>query len=269
MQKLYEPLTASFRRNKGFLDYDRFDAITKKYTRLFEDSSTIAQLLQANGYPIEEKLNGFYFEPMFTNYKDETYVVVDIETNGSKPGYSQVIEIGAVKIKNLEIIDRLETYVHCAYVPDMITDLTGIKTSDLKDAPSRKTALLMLKKFLGDAIFVAHNAKFDHSFLSASFQRFGLGCIGNPMLCTIDLARRTIESKKYGLAGLCELLEIDMISHHRAYSDALCSWEIMKESLSKLPEYVKTSDDLLQFAQSSMKERNNKKSKKLKSSSNS
>ena len=255
MQKLYEPLTAAFRCNKGFLNYDRFDAIVKKHTQFFEDTQTIYELLKLNGYPIEEKLNGYYFKPMFTSYKEQTYVVVDIETNGSKPGYSQVIEIGAVKIKNLEIIDRLETFVHCAYVPDMITELTGIKTSDLIDAPSRKSALMMLKEFLEDSVFVAHNAKFDHSFLSASFARFGLGDIANLKLCTIDLARRTIKSQKYGLAGLCDVLNINMHSHHRAYSDAICSWKIMKESLKHLPKYVKTTDDLIQFSTSTKKER--------------
>ena len=261
MQKLYEPLTTPFKKNRGFLNYDRFDSIVKKYTQFFENSQTIYELLKANGYPIEEKLNGYYYKPYFTNYKEQTYVVVDIETNGSKPGYSQVIEIGAVKIKNLEIVDRLETFVYCAYVPDSITELTGIKSSDLKDAPSRKSALMMLKEFLEDSIFVAHNVNFDHSFLSASFARFGLGDIANIKLCTIDLARRTIKSQKYGLAGLCEVLNIDMQSHHRAYSDALCSWKIMKESLSNLPKYVKTTNDLIEFSTSTKKERKKKSSK--------
>jgi len=255
MQRIYEPLTAAFRQNKGFLDYDRFYKLVKKYCSLDEDGFTIAELLKASGYPIEEKLNGYYFKPMHTDYKAQEYVVVDIETNGSKPGRSQVIEIGAIKVKDGKIVDKLETFVACAYLPDMIIDLTGIQPSDLVGAPSRKKALRMLKEFLGDAVFVAHNVEFDYTFLSASFKRFGLGSIGNMRICTIELAKRTIDAPKYGLVGLCDILKIDMLSHHRAYSDALCSWEIMKESFKNLPEYVKTTDDLILFSNSSKKDR--------------
>jgi len=255
MQGLYEPLTVAFRKNAGFLDYEKFYALVKKHTTISEDGFIIAELLKASGYPIEEKLDGYWYKPIHTPYQEQEYAVIDIETNGSKPGRSQVIEIGGVKVKNGEIIDRLETYVACAYLPQNIIDLTGITLLDLIDAPSRKEALKMLREFMGDAVFVAHNVGFDYTFLTASFKRFGLGSIGNPRLCTIDLARRTIESQKYGLAGLCETLNIDIGTHHRAYSDALASMKIMQESFKRLPDYVKTTDDLIQFSLSSKKER--------------
>ncbi len=255
MQSLYEPLTYAFRKNGGFLNYERFYNLVKKHTQISEDGWTIAQLLQASGYPIEEKFDGYCFKPMQTSYKEQEYVIVDIETNGSKPGRSQVIEIGAIKLKNGKIIDRLETFVACAYLPQNIIELTGITPFDLIDAPSRKNALLMLKEFLGDAVFVAHNVGFDYTFLTASFKRFGLGSIGNVRLCTIDLSRRTIKSQKYGLVGLCETLNLNLGTHHRAYSDALAAMRIMQESFKKLPNYVKTTDDLIRFSLSSKKER--------------
>jgi DNA polymerase-3 subunit epsilon len=260
MQSLYEPLTINFRKNGGFLEYDKFLNLIKKYTKLYEDPYTIALLLQASGYPIEEKLNGFLYKPMHTSYKEQTYCVIDIETNGAKPGYSQVIEIGGVKVKGGKIIDRLETFVSCAYIPDHIIELTNITPNDLKNAPSRKEALSMLKNFLGDNVFVAHNVAFDYTFLSASFKRFGLGSIGNVRLCTIDLAKKTISSQKYGLAGLCETLNIKMASHHRAYSDALSAFKIMQESFKYLPKEVKTTDDLILFSTSKLKK--SKKNKK-------
>ena len=110
-----------------------------------------------------------------------------------------------------------------------------------------------------DAIFVAHNANFDYGFLNASFDRFGLGSIGNPKLCSIDLARRTFESQRYGLAYLIESLNIETATHHRALSDALCANMVMKKSLETLPQYVKSADDLLKFSISSKKERRLKK----------
>ncbi len=264
MQSLYEPLTLAFRKNGGFLNYDTFYNLVKQHTQISEDGWTIAQLLQASGYPIEEKFDGYCFKPMRTSYKEQEYAIIDIETNGAKPGRSQVIEIGGVKLKNGKITDRLETFVACAYLPQSITDLTGITPFDLIGAPSRKEALTMLKEFLGDAVFVAHNVDFDYTFLTASFKRFGLGSIGNVRLCTIDLARRTIKSQKYGLAGLCETLELDLGTHHRAYSDALAAMKIMQESFKHLPNYVKTTDDLIRFSKSTKKERKENESKKLK-----
>ncbi len=258
MQNLFEPLTNAFRKNGGFLSYDRFYSLIKKHSTITEDEATIAELVIASGYPIKEVKNGYKFKPMHTSYKHQKYVVIDIETNGSKPGRSQVIEIGAVKVKDGKIVDRLESYVFCAYLPQNIVDLTGIQPQDLIGAPSRREALTKLKIFLGDAVFVAHNVEFDYTFLSASFKRFGLGCIGNMRLCTIELAKRTIESEKYGLLGLCDTLNIDMLAHHRAYSDALCSWKIMEQSLKNLPKYIKTTDDLIKFSNSSKKERKRK-----------
>ncbi len=74
-------------------------------------------------------------------------------------------------MKNGEIIDRLETLVQSTFIPENITNLTGIKTEDLRNAPTRQKVLREFKEFLGDTIFVAHDAKFDYSFLNASFNR--------------------------------------------------------------------------------------------------
>jgi DNA polymerase-3 subunit epsilon len=158
-------------------------------------------------------------------------------------------------VQNGKIIDRYETFVECAFLPEYITKITGIEPTDLIDAPSRKEALIGLRHFMEDAVFVAHNADFDYSFLDASFERFGLGNIGNPKLCTIELARRTFESERYGLAYLIESLEIKTATHHRAMSDALCAFEVMKKSFETLPEYVKSADELLRFSTSSRKTR--------------
>ena len=264
MQKVFEELTTAFRRAGGEISYAAFERIVRKHATLFEDTETIFMLLQASGYPIEEAAAGFRLRTMFTPWRQERYCIVDIETNGSKPGRSQVIEIGAVMLEEDKIVDRFETYVACAYLPEHIIKLTGIEPVDLADAPSRKEALTALRHFLGDAVFTAHNAGFDHSFLNASFQRFGLGPIGNPVLCTIDLARRTFESERYGLAYLNESLGLGMQAHHRAYNDALAASKVLEKSFETVPAEVVTTDELLQFAKSSRKERSEKKRKKSK-----
>jgi DNA polymerase-3 subunit epsilon len=255
MRKVYDELTTAFRRNNGILSKKAYERITNKHATLFEDSNTILLLLQASGYPIEEDHGIYRFRPYFTRYEDEVFCVVDIETNGSKPGSSQVIEIGAVKVQRGKVIDSMETYVSCAYLPEQIIKLTGIEPEDLSGAPSRREALSMLRVFLDDAVFVAHNVKFDYNFLTASFERFGLGSIGNPSMCTIELAKRTFESQRYGLAYLNETLDLGSRALHRAYCDAKAAAKVMLKSFETLPEHVKTTDDLLKFSVSGKKER--------------
>jgi DNA polymerase-3 subunit epsilon len=263
MQKVFEELTIAFRKHGGVLHQEQYKQLVTKHTTLLEDTETIFFLLQASGYPITQLNDEHYrLETYFTSHAEQRYCIIDIETNGSKPGTSQVIEIGAVMVKNGEIIDRFETFVECAYLPEYITKITGIEPTDLIGAPSRKEALTALRHFMGDAVFVAHNANFDYTFLNASFDRFGLGHIGNPKLCTIDLAKRTFESERYGLAYLIDFLEIEMATHHRAYSDALCAAKVMEKSLENLPAYVKSVDELLRFSTSSKKERRVKKENK-------
>jgi DNA polymerase-3 subunit epsilon len=256
MRKVFDELTISFRRHGGELSEEMYAHIATKHTTLFENSDTIYFLLKASGFPINLTSEGRYrLETYFTPYQDQRYCIVDIETNGSKPVNSQVIEIGAVMIEKGICVDRLETFVQCAFLPEYITKITGIEPTDLVGAPSRKEALMMLRSFMGDAVFVAHNADFDYSFLNASFNRAGLGDIGNPRLCTIELAKRTFESERYGLAYLNEFLGIDTANHHRAFSDALSASKVMEKSFMTLPAEIKTTDDLLRFSASSRKER--------------
>ncbi len=255
MQNLINELNTSFGRNDGKLSKNSYDRIATKYCSLFDDSQAILLLLQASGYPIQEEVDRYINKHFFTSYRDQKYCVVDIETNGSKPSNSQVIEIGAIMVQNGSIIDKLETFVECAYLPEHIVKITGIEPEDLRGAPSRRAALTMLREFMQDAVFVAHNANFDYSFLNASFNRFALGNIGNQKLCSIELAKRTFKSEKYGLAYLIDSLGIETASHHRALSDAICANIVMQKSFLTIPDYVNTTQDLLNFAKSSKKQR--------------
>ena len=259
MQKVYDELTAAFRRNKGYISAPSYRRIVKKYTTLFEDTDTLFFLLQAAGYPIVEEGDNYRLESFFTYYEAQKYCVIDIETNGSKPETAQVIEVGAVMVQNGKVIDRFESFVECAFLPEYITKITGITPEDLKDAPSGIDVLTKLRIFMEDAVFVAHNANFDYGFLNHSFDRFGLGSIGNQKLCSIDLARRTIKCERYGLAYLSETLDLGDHVPHRAFSDALTTANLLALTFQNLPPYVRTADDLLRFSISSRKERTNNK----------
>ena len=259
MQKVYDELTAAFRRNEGYLSAPSYRRIVKKHTTLFEDTDTLFFLLQAAGYPIVEDGANYRLESFFKPYAEQKYCVIDIETNGSKPEAAQVIEVGAVMVQNGEVIDRFESFVECAFLPEYITKITGIVPKDLENAPSRLDVLTKLRVFLDDAVFVAHNANFDYGFLDHSFERFGLGSIGNQKLCSIDLARRTIKCERYGLAYLSDTLDLGDHVPHRAFSDAMATANLLALTFKNLPSYVKTTDDLLRFSISSRKERTNSK----------
>lgn len=261
MQKSAEALETKLL--KGKITKEEFDTIVKKHCSVQETSDAICILLQAHGFPIEKDDldETFYLTTLQQQIKDATFCIVDLETNGGKPDNSQIIEVGAVKIKNGEIIDSFESLVHCNFVPKYVTKITGIATQDLRDAPKLKDVLTKFKLFLGDDIFVAHNVDFDYKFLSNSFKRYGLGEIVNRKVCTIDLARKTIESQKYGLQHLNEELNLENESHHRALSDAKATAKLLNIVLSKLPQDVKTVEDLIAFSKENLKKRKSRKKK--------
>lgn len=181
-----------------------------------------------------------------TKIKDEIFCIVDIESTGSiKSG--KIIEIGAIKIQNFQEIDRFESFIKVDEIPENITELTGITTAMVQDSPSLKQVLSEFKLFLKDSIFVAHNVRFDYNFLSKVMQENGFGILLNRKICTIDLAKKCIESPKYGLEALKEILNIQY-PHHRALSDALAACEILKYCMGKIPFYIKTTEELLKFS---------------------
>lgn len=180
------------------------------------------------------------------NIDDQTFCVVDIETSGGINS-GQIIEIGAIKIKDGIELDRFETLVYASNIPENISALTGIRVEDLKGAPSLASVLEKFRLFLAECVFVAHNVKFDYGFINASFEKFGLGTMLNRKICTIDLARRTIPSLKYGLGALKEVLGIQN-THHRAMNDAIAAAEIFKAAVKNTPSVVRYTEDLIEFS---------------------
>jgi DNA polymerase-3 subunit epsilon len=263
MQKSAEALENALLK-EGVISKEKFDAIVKKHSSVQESSDALCLLLQASGFPIEKDdvSESYFLTTLSQKIKDAVFCIVDLETNGGKPDNSQIIEIGAVKIQNGVVIDSFDSLVHCAYVPQYVTKITGIATEDLKDAPKLKEVLTKFKEFLSGAIFVAHNVDFDYKFLSNSFKRQGLGELANRKVCTIDLAKKTIQSPKYGLKHLNEELNLENESHHRALSDAKATAKLFSIVLDKLPQDVETVEDLISFSKHNQKKRKKKKTAK-------
>ena len=231
------------------------------YLKSVEDEFSMeisVELLNFMGLPVVEDNEIVYLATNKTNYKDETYCVVDIETNANTPQKGQIIELGAIKYRSGQIIDKFESLVKCDFIPDYISKITNITEDDLVDAPSLKKVLYDFKLFLADSVFVAHNVNFDFKFISASLEQVGLPKLLNRKLCSIDLARKTIEAEKYGLQYLREHLDIDTEVHHRAYADAFSALTVLQESFKNIPDTINSSEDLIYFSKPTGKKRKNK-----------
>jgi DNA polymerase-3 subunit epsilon len=229
---------------------DEFYEALSKIDTFFENPELEFQLLVSNGLPLEIIDENVRLKTRTTPIKEQKFCIIDIETNGSKVQNGQIIEIAAIKIKNGEIIDSYESLVYAKEIPEYIQEVTNITPSMLKGAPTLKDVLLEFRIFLEDTVFVAHDIKFDYNFISASMELYNYGKLENRKLCTIDLAKRTIKSEKYGLVSLKELLGIDIATHHRAYSDALSTKLVFDECLKNLPPQVVTVEDLIGFSKS-------------------
>jgi len=203
----------------------------------------------SQGLDILTKNNRYYYKTNTQNIADATFCVVDIETNGSKPQKHQIIEIGAVKIKNGKIIDQYESLVQCDEISKHITELTGITVTDTQDAPSLQRVLNEFKSFIGTDIFVAHAVKFDYGFISAMYQNLNMQPMLNRSLCSIDLAERSFSSFRYGLAYLNDSLHLhSAANHHRALSDALTTAELFTKCLDLVDENIETVEELILFS---------------------
>ncbi len=200
------------------------------------------------GIATVEKGDMIFSKTRFTKYKDETFCVVDIETNGNSPQSDQIIELGAIKYQNSKIVDRFESFVYSDFIPDYIQRITNISQNDLVGAPKLKDVLLKFRRFIGSSVFVAHNVRFDYNFISQSLQKYGFEELLNRRLCTINLAKKSFKSQRYGLSYLKEHLSIDTGEHHRAYADALSALKIFEISLKNIPNEIETTEDLIEFS---------------------
>ena len=159
---------------------------------------------------------------------NQTYVVVDVETTGGRGKNHRVTEIGAVKVQNGRIVDRLQTLLNPQRtIPPSITRVTGISSTMVADAPYFIDIADDLEAFMGDAIFVAHNVDFDYGFVASEFKRIGRK-FRHAKLCTCASMRKLYPGQRsYSLASLCGVFGISLQQHHRALCDAEAAAELL------------------------------------------
>jgi len=210
---------------------------------------TSLEMWKSQGLNIIKNRGYFYFDTKFIPIEEAEFCIVDIETNGSKVQKHQIIEIAAVKVKNGVITASFESLVKCDEINEHIVQLTGISVQDTQHAPNPKDVLKKFKLFLGDAIFIAHDVKFDYKFISDSLEKFGLEPLLNRSLCSLALAERTLTSYRYALSYLNDYFDLyPEATHHRAMSDVLTTYELFKLSLQNGSENMNNVEDLIKFS---------------------
>lgn len=175
----------------------------------------------------------------FSKEIDETvFVAVDIETTGLSFEMDDVIEIGAVKLVNGKIVDRFTSFIKPnGTLSAEITNLTGITDKMLSDAPTIQEVLPEFIKFIGDGVFVAHNAQFDSGFIRRECRKLGINFY-NKILDTLTLAQIIYSDlKNHRLDTVAKKLNINMGSHHRAVDDANTCAAILMEMLNEIKKY--------------------------------
>ncbi len=211
------------RHNKGKEDDEKFKVIYGTEVSLIDDVVNI--VLRGND----------------SNLLDTTYVVFDFETTGFNAGGGDtIIEAGAVKIKNGEIIDRFDELINPLRVlPKKITEITGITDLMLKDKDTEENVIKRFNDWCGDLVMVAHNAKFDVSFLEMAYQKYNLGTFSNTVIDTLELSR-TLDNNfaRHSLSALVKRYDVkfDEGSHHRADYDSEGTALVFHKMLLKLTD---------------------------------
>jgi DNA polymerase-3 subunit epsilon len=145
-----------------------------------------------------------------------------------------VLEVGVVRVENDEVVASYKTLIHPdERIPGFITNLTGITDSDVADSPRFSEIADELAEILDGAVFVAHNVRFDYSFLKMEFERLGANFRPN-LMCTVRLSRRLFpQFKTHKLAALIERHGLEAPARHRAYDDAHCLWQFWRMCLAE------------------------------------
>src|SRR6476661_1469285 len=191
------------------------------------------------------------FDALGTPLHEVTFCVVDVETTGGSADDGGLTEIGAVKLRGGECLGTFRTFVNPGHrIPRQITVLTGITDKMVAPAPPPAEVLPTFLEFLGDAVVVGHNVRYDLGYLNVALERAGWPRLTNRSIDTASLARRLVrdEVPNCRLGTLADRLRLPHRPAHRALDDALATGDLLHVLLERAAGLgVLGLDDLLQL----------------------
>jgi DNA polymerase III subunit epsilon len=162
--------------------------------------------------------------------REVTFVVVDLETTGGSPRDARITEIGAIRVEGGERLGSFHALINPEEpIPPYISHLTGIDDLLVRDEPPIEAVLPAFLEFARGAVFVAHNARFDFSFLNENLRRLDYPTLDGPPVCTAKLARRVVwpDVPNVRLKTLAEYFRTRAKPVHRALDDAMACAEVL------------------------------------------
>src|SRR5919198_1202356 len=162
--------------------------------------------------------------------EEAEFVVFDLETTGLSAARSQICEVGAVRVRALELVDSFQSLVNPQVaLPEPVARLTGLRERELGGAPPAAKVVPSFLAFAADTLLVAHNARFDQSFLERQLLALHGRRLAEPPLCTAALARRLLEGRlrSVSLASLAHFFGVPTRPCHRALPDAEATAEVL------------------------------------------
>ncbi len=182
-------------------------------------------------------------------FRDAAIVVFDFETTGLDSQYDRIIEVGAQKIVNFEVVDEFSSFVQVKdRLSPVVTQLTGITEKMLEGEPPIEEILPKFLKFIDGSLLVAHNASFDMSFLKAEAYRLGLD-LDWSAFCSLKLARQFLpDLESRSLDALAEYYGLSFEARHRSIGDVKVTVSVIEQIFQHEAASLRTWSDLQDFA---------------------
>jgi DNA polymerase III epsilon subunit family exonuclease len=162
--------------------------------------------------------------------EEAEFVVFDLETTGLSAARDRICELGAVRVRGLELVDSFHSLVNPGIaLPEPVARLTGLRQRELIAAPPASAVVRRFLAFAGEGLLVAHNAQFDQRFLERHLVALYGRRLSEPPLCTAALARRLLEGRlrRVGLASLAHFFGVPTAPCHRALPDAEATAQVL------------------------------------------
>ncbi len=160
-------------------------------------------------------------------------VFIDVETTGTSAQAGRVIEVGALRVENMQVVKKINQLIYPeTTIPWFITKLTNITNDDVWDQPTFAGIADELEAMLQDALFVAHNVQFDYSFIQHEFARMRR-TFSSDRFCTAKLSRRLHpDHRRHSLDAIIERHGYTVANRHRAYDDAALLFTFFSDAVA-------------------------------------